>query len=299
MVWIRCLKISTLLIQFRFSQQMNTGGNCYIIVSVFYNKRSWHTFINRFVVPFIKENQECWPNLSFLMHLGSNYGEHIKLTFRVDQTCMIDFDKLMRTSIIAFIENNPSDDKKMIYPLGNYFANYPNNSLWYNPSIDDLTIVQAEISKAMLGAFGSDDEIDDENLVTFLVYMQLVVIRTYYPDLSIVRQIIPQLKDVASEVIGSTYSPGSNDLSGTARDNELILADIIRFVWEAFPYNELIWLKDWSLMCKNLIHNEAYFNLQFIQWSRLICQHIDDLNTNQLEVSLNLIIKGLEFICEG
>jgi len=287
---------------------------------VFYNKISWDFLIANAIEPFLCHEKD---NIkTFYLQFCNEPITNIKITIKPS----IDGEKMNLENrfldyMDEFLLNNPSESQNLGYRF------YPNNSAWVDQFDDDvfyvkndvyvnLDVMRNEISRAMI--IFKEHEINNESIYTFVLYMQLAIIRAIFPSADKVKvgidDIIEFLKsDKYVESVSKKFDllqnrvvriKKPNDLSAKNnekmlnqmfRHNADILSEIIEEVWSVNEVSDLIWLNDWVTCCAES-YNSLHFGEFFVIASRLIYEHVGLENKKLLPLSTKLIMNAFNQI---
>ncbi len=280
-----------------------------MVVSIYYNRSSWHDLITNVIQPFIRQEQD---NLeAYYFYFGTSQGDHVTFAAR-PQDNTDNFQKRFSILLEQFLLSRPSASKVISYPLQSFFMDYPNNSFHFNKNkliaysentiVSDL--IKHHISKSIIDAFGSE-EVDNESIYTFIIYMQLGIIRaansTFKQALESSIQIENYLKNQEvwenNEIERETIEYDQEDFKLLFDNNKEMLVEIIGQIWAETNYSsELSWLETWEFNCKQSI-NEFGFERSFVLLTELICEHLG-LNGKKLPyLSSKLILNSFKHLC--
>ncbi|HCN83946.1 MAG TPA: hypothetical protein DIT07_10065 [Sphingobacteriaceae bacterium] len=272
-----------------------------MVVSVFYIRSSWNNLFTQVIKPFIIQHQS---NIkSWCIYFSSTHGDHITLAIKTVDNVRIEKNFLETAG--NFLSLNPSEKNIIEFPLEDFFMDYPNNSIqfnkskslahsWDNSSQKDR---QQAISKALIEALGND-VIDMESIYTFLIYMQLGIIQSAYPDIRIACSLAPNIlicwgntEDIENEKADYEFT----GLIQLFKNNKEIFRKIIKDVWKEHYNSELRWLYEWESACRKFIKTD--FSEEFISLSTLLCKHLG-LNEKMVEISFQLIFNAFKQLPE-
>lgn len=279
-----------------------------MVVSIYYNRSSCHDLITNVIKPFIRQEQG---NLeTYFIYLGTSQGDH--LTFAAKPMDNNNFQQRFSILIEQFLLASPSASKVIEYPLQSFFMDYPNNSFLFNKNklighsqnniVSDL--IKHQISKSIIDVFGNE-EIDNESIYTFIIYMQLGIIRAANSTIkqahasSIhIKNYLENQEDLEkNEMEIETIEYDHEDFKLLFDSNKEMLVEIIEQIWTDTNYSsELTWLETWVLNCKQSI-NEFGVAQSFVTLSELICEHVG-LNGKKLpHLSSKLVLNSFNHMC--
>ncbi len=229
-----------------------------IVLRMYYAQESWHKFINLFLIEYLNKIEvrnavENW-NISFSTHLGT----HIKLVLYCSVPDLLKFKKDLKKEVRDFLSTHPSKTVNVEPSLNSFFIDFPNNSIWYDKDPErylstNLATHSAQfiISKCILDGLCCD-EISDEDLFSFMVYMIFVLLKSYRLSLSEVSSIIQLTIDNMKNFSRPFHILNNELYTNFDAENRDCLSDIFEEVWAADIFkDELCWLNSWVSYCEN------------------------------------------------
>jgi hypothetical protein len=274
-----------------------------IIASIFYNRSLWHLLLKDAIESFINKRNDIIK--SFRLFVCTHQGDHITIIIepvRISQLLQLEKDFL--SNINNYITQHQSITNLLEYPLPSFFMDYPNNSVWLDIdkhlvlSEEPQKIAQEQISEAIIGAF-EEIEFSIENTYTFLIYMQLSIIRAIFIDIKEAHEKSIELlnslakQEKVKENNEITIDKGYNyeEIKLSIENNEEALLEIIKDIWSTNYGLELKWLATWISYCKSIV-NKSNFELFFINLTDLIYDHVGLRNTNLAFLSTKIILNS-------
>ncbi len=233
----------------------------------------------RVIKPFVlideKNSIERW-----CIYLSDTQGDHITLAVKSSD---MQLEKKFSSFITKFLETNPSEKETAVYPLQNFFMDYPNNSIVFDKekSFGDTFyhkegIAEQEISKSIIEAF-SDDLINTESAFAFFIYMQLGIVKAVFPDIRLIPKddILQGLKfgDENEFRLADGMKLDQRGFIELIETNKDIMPEIMHDIWAENKNPELEWLYNWIRTCKSVIGRDN-FKRKFIELSHLICSQL-------------------------
>jgi len=274
-----------------------------ITVSIFYSRSAWHDLIASAIKPFIYNEQNKNTDMTYYIYLCTNQGEHVTVVLQRDKENKLE-QKFIKY-IEKFISKNKSTTKAIEYPLPGFFMDYPNNSVWAD--IDNLytfspiecpSNIRYNLSQILIDALG-DSEIETETIYTFLIYMQLGIIKSAYPAIKTARngaiillKYLSENEYIKQEVTIESQEYDYEDIKLSFENNKEILLEIIDDIWNAEGYQaELKWVELWVNSCRQIFKNSD-LNKSFIYLNDLVHDHIGLGNKNLPGLSSKLILSS-------
>lgn len=268
-----------------------------MIISIFYNRSSWHDLITNVIKPFIQQEQNILK--TYYIYLSSNQGDHITFAAK-PQDNNDKFQQRFSILIERFLLANPSETKAIKYPLQSFFMDYPNNSFCFNK--DKLLVqssnnrgsklIQQQVSKAIIDSLGNE-EIELDDIYTFITYMQLGIIKAAHSDIKSaycsVKKLIDYCHDLGTSFENATGADDRTNIELLLDSNKNVLSEIIEDIWNEDNHNsEIEWLEEWIAVCKEHL-TESGFNHSFIHINRVIYEHTGLKGSSHI-ISLRLIL---------
>lgn len=283
---------------------MEKISNSTCTVSIYYDQAEWHHLILNFINPLFNSERLSGKLKTYGLYLGNMRGDHIKLVISIAEEKIV-FQERLTELLHSFLTSHPSVKRKtQEYPIKGFFKDYENNSFWFDKYssvfiIDDQAEnINQRISECIIKALGRQ-EIEQEMIYTFMVYMQLGAIKAAYPDIKIARSkmdaLISYLEDPVEpedEAFGDSTAY-SQELTHLFENNKGILVEILGDVWNENGYEEEIaWMESWVAICKLFIGQED-FRACYISLSKLIYRHLGfAMDTYLLSLSSELILNA-------
>lgn len=260
--------------------------------SVFYERRSWHRLLSEAIFPFL--NKTTYLIETYTMQLCIAPRDHIKIALRSASAQSAELEERFLEYMDIYLLSNPSETVEVGYKF------YPNNTAWTNQYNErdfylmtdkrDFSFIRKSIALSfkMLSA----DVIDMSGAYSFILYMQLGIIRAIY-----------SLDEVSEKIKGTItflktqYNDRSKFINATSEKaalrflsaNRRMLIKAAEDVWSDCLYidDELKWLKEWIEACVFFIRNTNNdYNEFFILISRLIYDSLGLANVKLLPMSL-------------
>lgn len=276
-------------------------------ISIFYNQNEWHILINEFIKPSLKKLLDDQVIETYALFLDRDKGAHIKVILKPTSS---DFnDEIFTGKLGIFLESRPSETVFLEFPLTSLFLDFENNSFyrdWYTADKlqkESLMLpvkgwIQHEISKAIANVAEADD-LSMATIYTFIVYMQLGILRASFPALADALQEVKKLAHTFpgrfeddDEIEDNTleYERGFNLLF---EHNADLLDEIVFEIWFADTAKSLPWLFEWQNACQE-IAAQMRFNEQYFIIASVIFKQVG-LPSNAIltNATLKLIDKAL------
>lgn len=273
-------------------------------VSIYYDQAEWHHLILNFINPLLTRERISGKLKTYGLYLGNMRGDHIRLVINIAEEKTV-FQEKLTELLHSFLTSHPSVKlKTQEYPIKGFFKDYENNSFWFDKYSSVFIIdehaenINQRISECIIKALGGQ-EIEQEMIYTFMVYMQLGAIKAAYPDIkaagSKMDELISYLDEPVEtdeETLGDS-TVYSNELTHLFENNKSTLVEILGDVWNENGYEEEIaWMESWVTICKLYI-GQADFRVCYISLSKLIYRHLGfALDTYLLSLSSELILNA-------
>ena len=277
--------------------------------SIYYGRANWQNLL-RFIHPYLLKAKRYGILDDYYVQFSRHRGDHIRLiTKSSTEQGYTNSQGILYKVISKFIHNNPSENKAQIFPVKGFFMDYPNNSVWINHNrvhnqenaaqSKEQIGMQMQISAAFIAAF-EQEEMTLENICTFVVYLQLGMLKAFNPT-------IQQASMAATELLNweKKQSTSADDdridqtdagdfFQQMLEENHSSLVDIILETWELEGLtNPLQWTKTWEKACGKFIGNSDYPN-GFFDICGMIYGQINFISVLSLPlISLKLIAKIL------
>lgn len=272
-----------------------------MLISVFYTRSLWNNLLVHVIEPFILLHQKdikYW-----CIYFSSTQGEHITLAIMGTDDAVL--KKNFLETADNFLTLNLSEKNAIEFPLKGFFKDYPNNSIQFDKSRSlvyswnnsNQMPQQQAISVSLIKAF-ENEVIDNESIYTFLIYMQLGIIHSAYPDIREACSVIP---NILTSVQRNSIIPDKvaeaelTSLIKIFENNKEVFPGIIKEVWEEDHISQSNWLYDWKISCRKFI--KTNFLSGFNSLSTLLCRHLG-LNERMAGISSQLIIKTFKQLPE-
>ncbi len=291
---------------------MYTNNYKSIVLAIFYSQKEWHFLVNRCIKPFIKELVEQNEVERFYLFVEKNKGEHISLVLLSSSLQEINHD-YVRNRIRTFIQDFPSKDLSVAarpFPLQTFFMDYPNNSVCSLPqfaikflqeikSHPNRSQIRYNVSKSISEAF-IQDEFTIEALYSFVIYIQLGVIKAYYPDmdnpdlvLERLRNAFPVHFDNEREEEESDDAEFANRFKLLFEHNRDLLEEITGEIWSGNSSSSLSWFTTWESDCISMA-SKIGFEEHYFQALAIVFNHLGfPSNAMMTQFTLNLISNSL------
>lgn len=283
---------------------MEKISNSTCTVSIYYDQAEWHHLILNFINPLLHREKISGKLKTYGLYLGNMRGDHIRLVINIAEDKTV-FQERLTESVESFLNDHPSVKRKtQEYPIKGFFKDYENNSFWFDKYssvfiIDEhIENINQRISECIIKALGGQ-EIEQEMIYTFMIYMQLGAIKAAYPDIKIagskMNQLISYLeepRELNDETFGDSTAY-SQELVHLFENNKGTLVEILGDVWSENGYEEEIaWMESWVAICKLFI-GQSDFDACYVSLSKLIYRHLGfALDTYLLSLSSELILNA-------
>ncbi|MDB5119778.1 MAG: hypothetical protein JWN56_996 [Sphingobacteriales bacterium] len=266
-----------------------------MIVSIFYNQESWHELMTMLIKPFIEREQSSFKHWS--IYLSTNRGEHITILIEPKKSSNKTHEERFLAQAELFLTESPSAIKVIEYPLTSVFQDFASNSielnvdnLLVNSTGDDrLILAKQQLSEIIIDVL-ADQEIDIESIFTFLIYLQLGIIKAGFTNTKRAR--VNTLKLL---LFLNTQENNSGDLDApTIQENQQFVelfeynkntfVEIVEDIWNKDKYDDdLEWMKKWESISTSFL-NETDFHQVFISLSKIAYDHLG-LNGSKIQNS--------------
>ncbi|RYY36115.1 MAG: hypothetical protein EOP46_07630 [Sphingobacteriaceae bacterium] len=251
-------------------------------------------------MPFIKQRFKA-AIISYSVYLSTLQGDHLVISFNISVNPE-EFTNQFNTFIGNFIARYPSKTLPPAYPLDSLFMDYPNNRLYFG--IEKKLVlppgaIQYGITSAIISGLAVND-MDEGARFTFILYMQLAVIKAKYNDMNDACNAIAQISEYVL-----AHNPGTAPTAALPQQyaeiqqqlydsNNNILQEIITDIWNTENYSpELLWLEDWISVCREL--TKAHDIIQpFLTISRSIFEQMGLSDTHLQYLLLNIYYKSFK-----
>lgn len=270
---------------------MKKNTQTLICLNIFYAMCSWHFLLNKLIKDLIK-NKALAIN-SFSLYLSHDRGDHLQII--LESTNEYEFLKLNLTEAVeSFLITNPSERTITRSNVQSFFMDYYNNTFWFEKYEAESTMkkklhpIDAQISKTLINAL-TTEEIDNELILTFALYMQISLIKAVFGTLE-------NCKEKLAEIIYNIDINISEYKVWELKDNKeptglsSSLIEIVNDIWQDQFYDESTeWLKDWIEYFKLHFSNHS-FDRSFMSITQKIYLHLGLEVTNKY---IHLIYKEI------
>jgi hypothetical protein len=251
-----------------------------MVASIFYNQVAWHELLSGFISPYIQQNQ----NNILHWHLSlSNYrGEHVTLIIAPKQN-NAQLEEDFKKKVDDFLANFPSPLKAIEYPLNGFFMDYRSNTVEYNIEIlystannPGMLAVKQHLSEIILQAL-SGQEIDIESIFSFIIYLQLGILKAGFTNTKTARvNTLKLVLHLTTQDDGDCNNKTSEEETQRFINlfdyNKEIFAEIVEDIWNKEKYEaELNWMEQWENICKEYLQTSE-FHLAFMLLSQVAYQ---------------------------
>jgi hypothetical protein len=254
-----------------------------MVASIFYNQIAWHELLSGFICPYIQQSQNNI--LHWHLSLSTYRGEHVTLVIEPKQE-NVQFEEDFKKKADDFLANFPSPMKAIAYPLDGLFMDYHSNTVEYNievlystannPSL--LITIKQQLSEIILQALGGQ-EIDIESIFSFIVYLQLGIIKSGFTSTKTAR--VNTLKLVlhltTQDGGDSNYKASDEEIQrfiDLFEYNKEIFTEIVEDIWNKEKYEaELNWMEQWENACKEYFQTSE-FHIAFMLLSQVVYQQV-------------------------
>lgn len=284
-------------------------------VCIFYDRLCWHNLISGFIKPFIQKEREAGRLKSYNLSLSTERGDHFKLGVSCVEDSAVVEGKVVEV-LQAFLTNHPSQRiTKAAHQGKGFFMDHYNNSFWFDKyaagfiTLPGLTAIKEQISAAIIAALGNE-EIGQEIIYSFIIYMQLGCIKAAYPDLqdacTHIQEVINHLENQElGELEGaikedslerhSDSSEHGQELLNLFEDNKEVLVEILEDIWNENGYtDELKWMEAWVSSCRSFL-GDSDFKQSYILLNHHIYQHLGIMMDKEiLSISSVLLLNAFD-----
>lgn len=271
------------------------------IVAIFYNQNQWHLLVNKCIKPILKQLKDKNQIAGFFLFTQKIKGDHIKLIINPSKENKINF-KAIKNKIEIFIKEHPSQVATNRGKIETFFMDFPNNSVLklnlntqQYQGIDKMELRQ-EISKLIIIALAAE-EICMESQLTFILYMQLGLIKSIFPTveetinsihlLNNFENISIEVKDDTDEINEAEFEKCFQNLF---IENKDVLNEIINDIWN-INTEATFWMADWIHYCQNKIAEIGFENLYY-QSSSILISHLGLPSSQKLTQSFTTLISN-------
>ena len=259
------------------------------ILTIFYDHRSLGGLITHCIKPFINKSLDEGTLLKYYIYIGTLTGDHITVSFKPHY-----LEKKLSIEAERYLCINPSQ-KHDLHISDNGLFEYPSNSVWFNIDhpyffIDNKNSIDIDqqISYLIIDALGNV-EIDLEAIYTFVIYMQLGIIKAAYPVINDAYKGVEVLLEHLNFLQNSSNtSEKNNSLFDT---NEEILKEIIKEIWYENSL-EVVWLNIWISTCEKVLTREK-FDHAFVLLSEIIYEHTGLNKKNMVDLSRQMLLVSI------
>jgi hypothetical protein len=251
-----------------------------MVASIFYNQVAWHELLSGFISPYIQQNQDNI--LNWHLSLSTYRGEHVILIIEPKQN-NAQLEEDFKKKADDFLANFPSPMKAIEYPLNGLFMNYYNNTVEYNIEAlyatvgnPSLLAVKQHLSEIILQALGGQ-EIDMESIFSFIVYLQLGIIKAGFTSTKTARiNTLKLVLHLTTQDDGDSNGKASEEETQRFIDlfeyNKEIFVEIVEDIWNKEKYDaELNWMEQWENACKEYLQSNE-FHIAFMLLSQIAYQ---------------------------
>ncbi len=254
-----------------------------MIVSVFYNQEWWHELLAKVITPFIESERA---GLTYWHVSFSTYrGEHIIVAFDPENSNAEVIRNKFLAQVGSYLSNFPSAIKEINYPFDGIFMDYPNNSIeldidtHINLADNSMNAVRRKFSEILLKV-GSNRVMDMESIFTFIIYLQLGIIKAAYSNSKRARMASLKLL-----LFLNTHDGGATDANMTEASNNLpflqifvvnkdLICEIVEDIWSGREQDtELKWMENWESICRNFFGGMEFYEA-FVLLSRMCYEHL-------------------------
>lgn len=250
-------------------------------VSVFYNQEQWQELMANMIKPFIES--ERGDLMHWYVSLNTSRGEHITVAFDPENsTSKAKFLPLAS----SYLSLSPSAIKEISYPLDGLFMDYPNNSIQLdidmhiNQGDKSIASLRRKFSEILL-VIGSSWEMDMESIFTFIVYLQLGIIKAGYDNSKRARMAGLKLLLFLNTQDGGgatdetmTENPNNMPFIRIFDINKNLIGEIIEDIWSGREQDqELQWMEEWEAACHPFFADRE-FHQAFVLLSRVCYEQL-------------------------
>lgn len=253
-----------------------------MVASIFYNQVGWHELLSGFISPYIQQNQNNI--LHWHLSLSTYRGEHVTLIIEPKQN-NAQLEEDFKKKADDFLTNFPSPMKVIEYPLNGFFMDYHSNTVEYNIDVPYSTAynpgmlaVKQQLSAIILHALGGQ-EIDTESIFSFIVYLQLGIIKAGFTSAKTARvNTLKLVLHLTTQDDGDSNDKGSEEETQRFIDlfeyNKDIFVEIVEDIWNKEKYDaELNWMEQWESACKEYLQNSE-FHIAFMLLSQIAYEQV-------------------------
>jgi hypothetical protein len=247
-----------------------------------YGRPSWRFLISQFIRPFFDDLEICKRNIEYRIYVGMNRGDHVKVLLPVSR----ENDEIIESfgrKIKDFLSLNPSDGSPEQFPVYGIFRKFENNAF----VVRERKVVRSQLMgmeallKELAGCFCnifSTDEISGENILSFVIYLKISLLKTVVGNISEVRCFLENkaytgFRDSTPHSLKADFNQnGLFDWGGLGemfKTNKGIVEEIFTDIWSVPGYDgELEWLMAWQGKCHSVIQRDKlkyYYTVIFDQ----------------------------------
>jgi hypothetical protein len=261
---------------------MITADTTYIEFRISYARPSWGILISSLIRPFFKVLNSCGRNIEYRIYVGMNRGDHIRVLLpagRVNNEIIESFGQKTE----HFLCLNPSEGTREELPVYGIFRKFENNTFIVRERQDGgdpLNGIEV-LFKELAGCFSdifSKDEISGENILSFMIYLKISLLKTIVGKISDVHCFLERndctgVSDSSPDSLKVDFKRGFlfdwGVLNEMFKTNKDIVNEIFTDIWSASGYDqELEWLIAWEDKCGSVIQPatlEYYYQVIFDQ----------------------------------
>lgn len=220
----------------------------WLSTSLFCKKAHWNKLLDLGIKPFVENNKLV---KAFKINFSYLSGDNLQLALLTELDSRIELSNITADYFKHYFQGVAQPSIGLQLGFSGIFMPFSANSIQfglYQP--ETLTIVELQkyslcngLSQAMIAAL--KDEIDDEIILTFGIYLQVGIIKVLFNSMS-------DLNDLFYLFDENIYN--DDKTSSILIANEGIIYEIIQDAVESHLSNQMEWFNQWCDVCrKNLI----------------------------------------------
>jgi hypothetical protein len=269
-------------------------------VSIFYNQEQWHELLAKVINPFIET--ERGELTYWYISLDTNRGEHITVALDPENKNADVIKNKFLTQAGSYLSNSPSAINEVNYPLDGIFMDYPNNSIELdidtpiNLADKSIIAVRRQFSEILLEV-GSSRVMDMESIFTFIIYLQLGIMKAGHSNSKRARmaslKLLLFLNTNEGGAVDANITEASNDIPFIQifEGNKDLIGEIVEDIWSGREQDaDLKWMENWELICRQFIAGKE-FHEAFVLLSRICYEHLGLYGGNTQNIASRQLLK--------
>lgn len=240
---------------------MGINDNKWLHVSVFYKMGIWNTLLFKCVHPFLLNTRKNGYLSRFLIHLNTERGENLRLSFQVKNDRAKEFLEEITGYLKTYMQACPSPDFMPVAPGTTFMMDFPANSIFFRlhqcsqlPApemlVPDIHDFQYALSTAIIKAFETE-EFEEGMITTFYSYTGLSFFAVYEEVRGDLTVITGLLLNRLEQIWNDKQIQSMKKLFSIQKE------ELLETVAECFSLKgtilELDWLSAWRLSCREFI----------------------------------------------